>query len=194
MDLFYAICQAAGLALAVGIGGPLAALFVAVMADADAGIDLAGTDWSFLGATWFIAVLFAANVGLFLLRRADLQTRLPLVAFAAAIGAIAGAASLAEEGKAAFIGLVVGSLIGAGAAIVAGDVLGGAQRRTAGSDAGAETAATLALIFAVAGIGAAALALFVPPAAIALLIALAVLAAGRRRRAAQKYEGLRVLR
>ncbi|MBK5117491.1 MAG: hypothetical protein JJE23_11305, partial [Thermoleophilia bacterium] len=53
---------------------------------------------------------------------------------------------------------------------------------------------TLDLIFAAAGVLTATLALFVPPASLLALIALLVLAAGRRRKASEKYEGLRVLR
>jgi hypothetical protein len=194
MDLFLAICQAAGLALAVGIGGPLAALFIVVMASLEAGIDPRGTDFEFIGEPWFATVVFAITVILTLARRREVSLRMPLIVFAAAFGAIAGAASLAEEGEPAAIGLLVGALVGAGSALLAGDVLSGAQRRSASSAEGASTTATLDLIFALAGIGAAALALFVPPASLALLIALAVLASGRRRRAGEKYEGLRILR
>jgi hypothetical protein len=194
MDLFLAICQAAGLALAVGIGGPLAALFIVVMASLEAGIDPRGTDFEFIGEPWFATVVFAITVILTLARRREVSLRMPLIVFAAAFGAIAGAASLAEEGEPAAIGLLAGALAGAGSALLAGDVLSGAQRRSASSAEGASTAATLDLIFALAGIGAAALALFVPPASLALLIALAVLASGRRRRAGEKYEGLRILR
>jgi hypothetical protein len=194
MDLFLAICQAAGLALAVGIGGPLAALFIVVMASLEAGIDPRGTDFEFIGEPWFATVVFAITVILTLARRREVSLRMPLIVFAAAFGAIAGAASLAEEGEPAVIGLLVGALVGAGSALLAGDVLSGAQRRSASSAEGASTTATLDLIFALAGIGAAALALFVPPASLALLIALAVLASGRRRRAGEKYEGLRILR
>lgn len=194
MDLFLAICQAAGLALAVGIGGPLAALFIVVMASLETGIDPTGTDFEFLGEAWFATVVFAFNVFLYLARRRELAPRMPLIVFAAAFGAIAGAASLAEEGEPMVVGLIVGATVGAVSALVAGDVLAGAQRRSTSAGEDAATEATLALIFAVAGIGAAALALFVPPAAIALLIALVVLAAARQRRAGEKYEGLRILR
>lgn len=194
MDLFLAICQAAGLGLAVGIGGPLAALFIVVMASLEAGIDVTGTDFEFLGEPWFATAIFAVNVLVYLTRRSELSLRLPLIVFAAAFGAVAGGASLAEEGEAMAIGLVVGAVVAAATAVVAGDVLAGAQRRSRSAGEGDDTAVTLGLIFAVAGIGAAALALFVPPAAIALLIALVVLASGRRRRAGEKYEGLRILR
>ena len=40
-----AICQGLGLALAIGIGGPIAALFISMMGSLDAGIDPDGTDY-----------------------------------------------------------------------------------------------------------------------------------------------------
>ncbi len=191
MDLFLAICQAIGLALAVGIGGPLAALFIAVMAGAQAGIDPRGTDWAFIGETWFITLLFAANVGAFFQRRQQRDLRIPHAAAAAALGAIFGAAALAEQAESAAIGFVLGALAGGGASLLAADVLAGARQR-AGAAGGSE--GTLDLIFAAAGVLTATLALFVPPASLLALIALLVLAAARRRKASEKYEGLRVLR
>jgi hypothetical protein len=199
MDLLLAICQAIGLALAVGIGGALAALFIAVMASADAGIDLRGTDWEFIGDGWFIVILFAANVLAFYESRRPppvsgggrFDRRLRGAAAAGVLGAVFGAASLAEQGEPASIGFVLGALFGAGSALLAGEILAGAQRRT-GDAHGA--ASTLELIFGAAGIATAALALFVPPASLLALIGLAVVGVGRRRRASEKYEGLRVLR
>lgn len=198
MDLFLAICQAAGLGLAIGIGGPLTALFVATMARLGLGIDPEGTDWDFFASNWFIAILFAANVAAFYLHRSTAAVRpwaiwIRGAAFAAAIAAIAGAASLAEEGEPALVGFLVGGLLGLGASLLAGDVLAGAQRRAAADEA-AGTAGTLTQIFALAGIVIAVLALFVPPASLLVLVALLALAATRRRRAGEKYEGLRVLR
>lgn len=193
MDLFLAICEALGLGLAAGIGGPLAWLFVAVMAGAEAGIDPSGTDWEFIGATWFVAVLFAVNVLVFLQRRAGVSLPLPHALAAAVIGALFGAAALAAEGESAVLGLVLGALAGGTASLLASGVMIGAERRTAAPESGAP-AATLALIFAAAGIVVAVLALFVPPSSLLVALALAVLASSRRRRAAQKYEGLRVLR
>lgn len=190
-----AICQAAGLGLAIGIGGPLTALFVATMAHVELGMDPEGTDWEFFASNWFIAILFAANVLAFYAHRTGLSTRIPGAVFAAAVGAIAGAASLAEEGEAAVLGLLLGGLLALGASLLAADVLTGAARRAgAEEDGGADPAGTLTLMFAGAGILVAALALFVPPASLLVLLALGVLAAARRRRAGEKYEGLRVLR
>jgi hypothetical protein len=193
MDLFTAICQAAGLGLAVGIGGPLTALFVATMAHVELGMDPEGTDWEFFASNWFIAILFAVNVAAFYANRAGVPTRVPGAVFATAIGAIAGAASLAEEGEAAAIGLLVGGLLALAASLLAADVLAGARRR-ADVDGETDAGGTLTLIFAAAGIAIAALALFVPPASLLVLLALVALAAARRRRAGEKYEGLRILR
>jgi hypothetical protein len=193
MDLFMAICQAVGLGLAIGIGGPLTALFVAVMAHVELGMDPEGTDWEFLASNWFIAILLAVNVAGFYADRAELPTRTPGAIFAAAIGAIAGAASLAEEGEAAVLGLLLGGVLALAASLLAADVLAGAARR-AGAAEGTGSAGTLTLIFAAAGVLVAALALFVPPTSLVVLVALGVLVAARRRRTGEKYEGLRVLR
>lgn len=200
MDLLLAICQAIGLALAVGVGGPPAALFIAAMAKIHAGIDVRGSDWEFLGSTWFLALMVIVTAVWFISLRNDTPRRLPQAAFAGIFGAIAGAASLVEQGESAGIGLIVGLLVGVGSALIATDVLVGAQRRAArprrGStgDQEAAAAATLDLIFAVAGIAIAIVALFLPPLSLLGIVGLAVLASGRRRRSAEKYEGLRVLR
>jgi hypothetical protein len=198
MDLFLAICQAIGLALAVGIGGLLAALFIAAMASADAGIDVRATDWEFIGDGWFVAILLAANVLAFYERRrppgsvpGPFDRRVRAAAAAAVLAAVFGAASLAERGEPAAIGFALGALLGAGSALLAGDLLAWAQQRAAEAQG---AASTLELIFAAAGILTALLALFVPPASLLVLIGLAVVAVGRRRRAGEKYEGLRVLR
>src|SRR6185436_14022354 len=126
MDLFMAICQGLGLALAVGIGGPLAALFVAMMAALGSGIHPDRTDYDFLGATWFLVTLLAVVV-IFMIARGREALRWPTIAV-------------------------------------------------------------------LAGIVVAAFSLFVPPVSLLALAALIVLAAGRRRRAGEKYEGLRILR
>ena len=193
MDLVFAICQAIGIALAIGIGGPLAALFVAAMASLEAGFNPTGTDWAFVGAEWFLVVMLVANVATFLERRRGLQLRGPHLVFAAATGAVFGAASLAEQGEPALLGLVLGAIFGAGASLLAGDVLAGALRR-AGASEDAAAPGTLTLAFGLAGVVVAAAAIFVSPVALLALVALVALAAGRRRRAGEKYQGLRVLR
>ncbi|HKJ36163.1 MAG TPA: hypothetical protein VKA36_06320 [Solirubrobacterales bacterium] len=193
MDLFLAICAAIGFGLAAGIGGPLAWLFIGVMASFQAGIDLRGTDFEFIGEPWFIAVLFAANVAQFLLRTKDFDRRIPYAASAFVFGGIFGAGALAAEGETAALGFVLGALAGLASGLLAHDVLEGASRRAESSD-DSSAAATLQLIFGFAGIVTALAALYAPPLALLAAVALAVLAGGRRRRAGEKYEGLRVLR
>src|ERR687898_554021 len=96
MDLFLAICQGLGLALAIGIGGALVALFAAVMASFAAGIDIDSTDFGFFGETWFLTVLLAlVAVGVFARNRE--AARIPLVVLLGAVGALAFAPPLAGE-------------------------------------------------------------------------------------------------
>lgn len=195
MDLFLAICQGLGLALAIGIGGAVAVLFVSFMGSIEAGIDPGATDYEFITATWFLVTLLAIVVLAILARGRDLA-RLPIVALLAAAGAIIFAASLAEEGETAWPGLVAGAIVTALAAIVAADVLDGAiaRAKAAGTEQADDAANTLIISFVFGGIVIAALALFVPPVSIVVALVLLAVAIGRRRKSGEKYEGLRILR
>lgn len=191
-----AICQGLGVALAVGIGGPLAALFISMMASLDAGLHPDGSDFDFVAATWFLVTLLALVV-LFMLARGREALRWPTILVLAAIGAIVFAASLAEDGHVAWPGLILGGLATAFAASTAFAVLDGAIKRAEGNEPGsreADAANFLIVAFAAAGIALAAVSLFVPPVSLLALAALAWLAISRRRRADEKYEGLRILR
>jgi hypothetical protein len=190
------ICQGLGLALAVGIGGPVAALFIAMMGSLNAGIHPDGSDYDFLAATWFLVTLLALVV-LAMLARSRPSLRYPAIVVLAAIGAIVCAASFAENGDVAWPGLVIGAVAAALAALVSYDVREGAITRAAGNEPGsweADAANLLIVAFAAAGIVLAAICLFVPPVSLLAIAALAYLAASRRRRADEKYEGLRILR
>ncbi len=205
MDLFLAICQGLGLALAIGIGGALAALFVSAMASLTAGIDPDGTDFGFITATWFLILLFVLTVVTIFARGRE-GARLVVVALLAGAGAVAFAASLAEEGTSGGPGLVGGALAAGLAALVATDVLEGALQRARrgggsgrsaradGENPAADAANVLIVGFAAAGIALAALALFLPPVSLLAAAGLTALALGRRRKAGEKYEGLRILR
>jgi hypothetical protein len=196
MDLFVAICQGLGLALDVRIGGPLAALFISMMAALGSGIHPDATDYDFVDATWFLVTLLAIVV-VFMLARSRNVLRWPQVAVLAAIGAVVFAASLAEEGETAWPGLILGAVATAFAATIAWSILAGAIRRAQGNEPGsreADAANTMIVAFAGAGIVLAALSLFLPPVSLVALAALAWLALSRRRRAGEKYEGLRILR
>lgn len=196
MDLFMAICQGLGLALAVGIGGPLAGLFVAAMAAMAAGMDPEGSSFEFLTATWFLVLLLALVV-LAMLARTRAALRLPSLAAIGAIGAICFAASLAEGGYAWWPGLIAGAPIAGLTASMAADVLAGAIERASGAEPGtpaADAANMMIIVFACAGVLLAGASLFAPPASIPVAVAVVYLASTRRRQADQKYAGLRVLR
>jgi hypothetical protein len=195
MDLFLAICQGLGLSLAIGIGGALAALFASMMASLAAGFDPEGTDFGFIASTWFLVTLLAFVV-LALLARGRESLRIPVIALLSAAGGLAFAASLTEEGSTGWPGLVVGIIATAVAAMIATDVLEGAINRAkaSGTEAGESAANTLIVGFSFGGMALAALALFVPPVSLIAAAALLFLAIGRRRKAGEKYEGLRILR
>jgi hypothetical protein len=190
VDLFYAICQGLGLALATGFGGLLVPLFASVLAHVDVGWNLDGTSWEFVGSEWFIAALFAANLVGYLVRAREIGRPLVLAALLV-LGAVLFAASLAEDGAAAWPGLIAGAAAALFAGRIAHDVLAGAARRGTGDQA---DDAPLVLLAVGAALILAAAALFVPPLSILALVGLTLLAASRRRQTARKYEGLRVLR
>ena len=195
MDLFLAICQGLGLALAIGVGGALAALFVSFMGSIEAGIDPDGTDFEFLTATWFLVALLAL-VALAIVARTREIGRYPIVALLAAAGAICFAASLAEEGETAWWGLIAGAIVTALAAVIALDILEGAIKRakSSGTETADDAANTLLIAFAFGGIALAAISLVLPPVSLVALVVLIALVLGRRRKAGEKYEGLRILR
>jgi hypothetical protein len=191
VDLFLAVCQGLGLALAAGVGGLLATLLMSVLAHVDFGWDLDGTDLDWFAAEWFVGALFALNVLAFLVTRGSPPrgaVRTATIAVVAALGAIAFAASLAEETSTWWPGIVIGIAVATAAGTVTESVLAGASARSE------ETAGTLTLIVAGTGMLLVVGSLLVPPVALLAGAGLAVLATGRRRRAEQKYEGLRSLR
>jgi len=209
VDLLLAICQGLGLALAIGIGGPIAALFASMMGSLKIGFNPEHTDYDFITATWFLVTLLALTV-LTVLARGRASARIPVVVLLAAAGGLAFAASLAEAGEAAWPGLIVGALVTGATALVSSDVLDGAISRAKAAGAGrggvgrdsgneggspeADAANVLIVGFTVAGVVIAALALLVPPVSLLAGIAVLVVALGRRRKSGEKYEGLRILR
>jgi hypothetical protein len=191
VDVFLAICQGLGLALAAGVGGMLALLLMSVLAHVGVGWDLDGTDFEWFASEWFIPILFVLNIVAFLHVRGSLPreaTRGVLIGLITLLGAVAFAASMAEETSTWWPGLAIGAAAAALTAVFTTDFLAGATARSE------ETAGTLNLLVAGAGLLLVLVALFIPPASILAAIGLVVLYAGRRRRAGEKYEGLRSLR
>src|SRR4051812_5003097 len=113
MDLFLAISQGTGLALAIGVRPFLPPLLAGVLARADAGVDFSGTDFSFLESIPFLAAMLALTALATTLGRQVQFSALVRVlgAAAVALGALEFAGSLAEESYAGGPGLVAGAAI-----------------------------------------------------------------------------------
>jgi len=196
MTLFLAICTGIGLALAVGLRPFLPALLAGVLASADAGIDFDGTDVSFLEEPGFLLALVIGVIVLVVLERrrdAEQLSRGPLGAAVAGIGLGLGAllfgGALADEGYAFWPGLIGGIACAALASAAARAVFGNTRRRL--DD---EAASALPVYAEGVGLLLAALSVFVPPVSLLALTFFGWLLLQQRRRAGQKYAGLRILR
>jgi Domain of unknown function (DUF4126) len=192
MDLFMAISQGIGTSLATGVRALLVPLCVGVMARLNAAIDFEHTGFSFLESVWWLALLMALVVGAWLLERADVE--LPEAVWAVVamgLGGVLFAGALEDEDYFGVGGIVPGMICALIGFVAARAFLGrAAQRLTARGESDR-------MIVALGDLGAiaiAALAVLVPPVAyLALAFGIWVLLA-HRRRAGQKYEGLRILR
>ena len=189
-----AISQGVGVSLATGVRTLLPPLAVGVLARADTGVDFNGTGYGFLESIPWLAALVVLIALVTLAERARVTVpALALGAVALAIGALMFAGSLADEGYSAALGLPAGAACAALGFVAAQAFFGGAasRARTGGSD----EAASLVELFAQAGaLLLAVLAVLVSPLAwIAFAFAVWTLLV-QRRRASQKYEGLRILR
>lgn len=192
MDLFLAISKGIGISLATGVRTFQVPLFVGLMARANAGIDFEHTGYSFLEAWPWIGLMAALAVGAWLLDRSRVEVPdAAWVVISMGLGAVLFAGALEDEDYFGTGGLLPGmvcALIGFAAAHV---FLGGATERLQARGEGAGTIRTLRDIAAIA---IAALALFVPPVSYLALAFCGWVLIARRRRDAQKFEGLRILR
>jgi hypothetical protein len=190
------ICQGIGLAAAVGIRPFLPALLAGALAAGDAGIDFDHTGYAFLERSGFLLALVVALIAVTLVERRlgpERVARSPLgptlAALGPALGALLFAGSLADDGYTAWPGLIAGAACGLLAAAGAGDLF---ARTRARLDAAA--AAALPLYAEGSGLVLAGLSVLAPPVGPVALVFLGWLWLGGRRRAGEKYAGLRVLR
>jgi uncharacterized membrane protein len=195
MELFLAISQGTGVALATGLRSFLPPLLVSALARANLGIDFEGTDYAFLESIPFLVALLFLNVVGVLSERLPARRPLQLSFLLAAIvlGALMFAGSLADDGYEPVPGLAAGAVCVVIAYAAVQTFLGRARARLAarGEDG---SAGYLNLYADGAALGLAALAVLAPPISyLALAFCLWVLVE-RRRRSGRKYEGLRVLR
>ena len=194
MDFVLDLLQGAGIAAAIGIRPFLPVLLVGALARADLGLDFDGTSFRFLESWPFLlaVLVLVAVADLALRRRADLETgpvAWVLLAVAAALGALEAAGSLADRGHPVVAGIVAGAAAAALGFFAARSLFGRVRRRL---DREAQRA--VPVYGEGAALAAAGLSILFPPLAILVIGGLAWLLAGSRRRAGEKYAGLRILR
>jgi hypothetical protein len=193
--LFFYIGLGLGLAAACGLRPYLPALLAGVLGSAGA-LGVAFTDhFHFLQEGWWLIALTLVLVGSYVLQLRLDQERFQaavapaIVAQAVALGALLFAGTLAAHGDAWWPGLIGGAGAAALALRASGPVVLGARTRL--PDRAAREALTIyldgaSLLFA-------ALVALVHPLGYMLLALLVVLFERTRRRAGEKYAGLRIL-
>jgi tellurite resistance protein TehA-like permease len=196
VDFVLDLLQGLGIAAAVGIRPFLPALLVGALATADLGLDFDGTSFAFLEQAPFLAgMLVLMAVATIAMRRtgpAALETGPPmwaLLGISTAVGALMAAGSLADHDEPILPG-IVGGVLAATLGFFAAQTLFSRVRRRLDRDA----QTVLPAYAEGAGVVAAGLSVLFPPLAILVIGGLAWLLAGGRRRAGEKYAGLRILR
>jgi Domain of unknown function (DUF4126) len=196
VDLALAIAQGIGLALACGIRPFLPALLAGALASADLGVNFGGTDFAFLERSWFLLAVVVVLVLVVALERRRGSAAIaagPVGAAVAGVGiglaALLCAGSMADVSATWWPGIPIGLACAVVGQATARGVLAGAGARL---DAAARGA--LPVYADGASLVLAALAVAVPPLSVVALVLCLWLLLRRRRRAGEKYAGLRVLR
>jgi hypothetical protein len=193
MDFVMDLLQGTGIAAAIGIRPFLPTLLTGALASADAGLDFDGTSFAFLEAWPFLAaVLLLVVVTELASRRGDADApplAWALLAISVALGALVAAGSLADRDYPILPGIVAGAAAATLGFYAARSLFGRVRRRL-----DPEAQAALPVYGEGAALGAAGASILFPPLAILVLAGLAWLLAGGRRRAGEKYAGLRILR
>ena len=194
MHLVFDIFQGVGVAAAVGVRPFLPTLVTGALAAGNVEIHFSHTDYSFLQSLPFLlAMAVCVVLGLLIATRLGAGQRTPaetvLGVISLVLGALLFAGSLARGHYAAWPGLI-GGVVCAAVGIAASLPL--LRRVRARLDA--EAAGALPLLAEGAAAFAAGLSVIAPPVGVIVLALLVWLLVASRRRADQKYAGLRILR
>jgi Domain of unknown function (DUF4126) len=195
--IFFYIGLGAGLAAACGLRPYLPALLAGALGSAGAlGVGFAhAAHYSFLQSSWWLIAVAAVLVAVYLLQlrlgaeRFEAVAAGAVAAQAIAVGALLFAGTLADHGDVSWPGLIGGAACAGLARLVVRPVLAGARVRL--PDRAAREALTLYLD-AAALLIAALVALLHPLGYVAVAL-LAWFLVRTRRRAGEKYAGLRIL-
>jgi hypothetical protein len=187
------LLQGLGIAAGIGIRPFLPTLLVGALAAGNVGIDFDGTSFSFLEKPGFLLamVVLVAALGFVERRRGPELGAFVyvLAAVALVLGALEAAGSVADHSSTWWPGIIVGVAAAALGFAAARSLFGRVRARLDPEAAGA-----LPLYAEAAAVTAAGLSVLLPPLAVLVAVALAWLLVGGRRRAGEKYAGLRILR
>jgi hypothetical protein len=196
MDFAFDLLQGAGIAAAIGIRPFLPTLLVGALAAGDLGIDFDGTDFSFLEQAPLLAVIVVLlAIAIYVVRRLgpgamDVPPWVyELGGLSIILGALMAAGSMADHGNSVVAGVIVGVLCAVLGFVVTRDLLARTRKRL-----DTEAANALTLYAEGAGLVAAGVSVLFPPLAVLVIGGLLALLFGGRRRAGEKYAGLRILR
>lgn len=202
MSTFTDIGQGAGLAASSGARPFLVVITTGVMANADAGVDFTGTDWSWMESWVFLGILAALYVVFWVMDREQkselirpggraMEAGPAYPVLCAIAGALLFAGTLADAGHTTWPGLVAGAVGGFVGYLGLGLLFMRANQRlfTTG-----DPGVLLGLGRDVLTIVLTVLSVLVDPVGYVVLAAALVLMLTARRREGEKYEGLRVLR
>jgi len=196
MDFVFDLLQGAGIAAAIGIRPFLPVLLVGALAAGDIGIDFDGTDFVFLEQAPLLAIVVVLlALSTYAVRRAGpAALELPpwayvLGAYTIVLGVLYAAGSMADGDNSIVPGVIAGALCALLGFVVARDLLTRTRKRL-----DAEAANALTLYAEGAGLLAAGASVLFPPLAVLVIAGLLALLLGGRRRAGEKYAGLRILR
>jgi hypothetical protein len=194
VEFAFDLLQGAGIAAAIGIRPFLPVLLVGALAAANLGVDFEGTSFAFLEEWPFLlgVLVLVMLLELVARRRTDVETG-PLMwavlVLAVVLGALQGAGTLADHDHPVAAGVVAGAAAAALGFYAVRSLFVRVRRRL---DPDAQ--AILPLYGEGAALGAAGASVLFPPLAILVPAGLAWLLAAGRRRAGEKYAGLRILR
>ena len=196
MDFVFDLLQGAGIAAAIGIRPFLPVLLVGALAAYDVGIDFDGTDFAFLEQAPLLAVvvvLLATTT--YLTRRSGPETlEVPpwaylLGTYTIVLGILYASGSIADGDFSIVPGIIAGTFCAYLGFAAARDLFLRTRKRLDPEAAGA-----LTLYAEGAGLLAAGASVLFPPLAVLVIAGLLALLFGGRRRAGEKYAGLRILR
>jgi Na+-translocating ferredoxin:NAD+ oxidoreductase RnfA subunit len=190
------LLQGLGIAAGIGVRPFLPTLLVGALAAGNLGVDFGGTDFSFLEKPAFLIVIVVLVAVLGVVERrhgpelgAGRAGTYVLAAPAVVLGALLASGSIADHSRTWWPGIVVGAAAALLGFAAARSLFGRVRARLDAAAAGA-----LPLYGEAAALAAAGLSVLLPPLAILVVGGLAWLLAGGRRRAGEKYAGLRILR